>query len=228
MRVGMWRESMPFALRHEHGVAFETRSFSLPRVYVTPELYAWNLEKSEPSGYRHLKSHEAFLGVVGSGMGPLSDSVVPFDFNDVDISTGSGISDTRCMTLRVSEQDCWQTRITHMKLWVSDDNDFLIKDYKIGYIHSQEWQPDLEFSWEDCFNNALSRTLPEYQNLYRQDGGIEIHASGDQDVSEYIYCAVAASGTILPGEYGGTISRGWRLRITFSLDNIYSLHQPYK
>ena len=223
MRYGMWRESMPFALRHEHGSAFETRSFALPRVYITPELYAWNLEKSEPSGYRHVQTHEAFIGVVGSGMGALADNVVPFDFNDVDVSTGSGVSDVRCMTMRVAQQDCWQTRITHMKVWVSNDSDFLVKDYKVGYTHSQDWQPDLSFSWEDCFSNALSNTLPSLQNLFRQDGGLTIHASGDEDVSEYMYMAVACSGTVLPGEYGGIYTRGFRIRVTYSLDNIYSL-----
>lgn len=222
MRYGMWRESMPFALRHEHGAAVETRSFALPRVYVTPELYSWDLTKPEPTT-RHLKSDSAFIGVFGSGMGPLADAVIPFDFHDVNVSTGSGVSDVRCATLRVAEQDCWQTRITHMRVWVSDDSDFLIKDYKVGYAHSQDWQPDLSFSWEDCFNSPLLSSLPPLQNLYRQDGGLTIHASGDADVSEYMYMAVAASGTVLPGEYGGIFTRGFRIRITYSLDNIFSL-----
>jgi hypothetical protein len=214
---------MPFALRHEDGPAFETRSFALPRVYITPELYAWNLGLSDPVGYRDVQTHESFLGVFGSGMGSLADNVVPFDFNDVDVSTGSGVSDVRCATMRVAQQDCWQTRITHMRVWVSDDSDFLVKDYKIGYIHSQTWQPNLSFSWEDCFDNQLSKTLPDLQNLYRQDGALTIHASGDADVSEYLYMAVAASGTVIPAEYGGTYTRGFRVRITYSLDNIYSL-----
>jgi hypothetical protein len=224
-RTGLWRESMPFALKNQHGPAeFGTRSFVMPRVNVTPELTHWHLERSDPVGYRHLKTHQAFIGVFGSGMGALADDVIPFDFNDVDISTGSGVSDVRCMTFRIAEQECWQTRVTHMKVWVSNDDDFLVKDYKIGYVHSQTWQPDLTFSWQDCFSNALSKTLPTLQNLYRQDGGLEIHASGDADVSEYMYMAVAASGTVLPGEYGGKYTRGFRVRVTFSMDNIWSLH----
>ena len=227
MRYSMWRESMPFALRHEHGPAFETCVFNIPRVYIIPELYNWDLTKSDPSGSRNLQSHEAFIGVVGSGMGALADDIIPFDFNDTNVSTGSGVSDTRCMTFRVAYQECWQTRVTHMKVWVSNDDDFLIKDYKIGYIASSDWQPDLQLSWEDCYANALERSVPTYQNLFRQDGALAISASGDADVSQYCYMACAASGTVLPSEYGGIYSRGFRIRVSYSLDNIYPLHSPY-
>jgi len=223
-RYGLWRESMPTALNYKHGPAFETRSFAMPHVYIVPELYIWNLEKSDPTGSRHIQSHESFMGVVGSGMGTLNDQIiVPLDFNDVNISYGSGISDTRCMTLRVASQECWQTRITHMRVWLSDTSDFLIKDFKVGYRHYQDWRPTETFSWQDCFDEALGTTVPSLQNLYRQDGGLTIHASGDADVSEFMYFAMAASGTVLPGEYGGKYTRGFRIRITYSLDNIYSL-----
>jgi hypothetical protein len=228
MRYGIWRETMAFALRHEHGPAFMTQIFAMPRVYVTPVLYEWNLERPDPSGSRHIPSGQTYMGTVGSGMGALADNVVPFDFNDVDISTGSGVSDTRCMTFRIAAQECWQTRVTHMKVWVSNDEDFLVKDYKVGYHHSGQWSPTYTFSWEDCFATALQTSVPEFQNLYRQDGGLTIHASGDADVSEYMYMAVAASGTVLPGEYGGKYTRGFRVRVTYSMDNIYSLFDDYK
>lgn len=225
-RTGLWRESLPFALKNQHGPAeFSTRTFVMPQVGVTPELTNWNLERQSPVGSRHLKTHSAFIGVVGSGMGPLAEDIISFDFHDVDVSTGSGVSDVRCMTFRVAEQECWQTRVTHMKVWISDESDFLVKDYKVGYVHSSVWQPNLVFSWQNCFSNALATSLPTLQNLYRQDGGIEIHASGDSDVSEFMYMAVAASGTVLPGVYGGVYTRGFRLRVTFSMDNIWSLHQ---
>jgi hypothetical protein len=224
MRYGLWRETMAFALRHEHGPAFETQVFPMPRVYVTPELYEWYLDKPEPFGVRHIPSGETFKCIFGSGMGALSDEIkIPFDFNDIDVSTGSGVSDTRCCTFRIAAQECWQTRVTHMKVWVSNDSDFLIKDYKVGYFHSQNWLPDQTFSWEDCFANALETSIPEFQNLYRQDGGLTIHGSGDEDVSEYIYCAVACSGTVLPGVYGGKYTRGFRIRISYSMDNIFSI-----
>jgi len=225
-RVGLWRESLPFSLGLKYGGPVVSRSFKFPRIKIYPELNAWDLTGEEPSGYRHRQDHASFMGVVGSGMGALSNNIMtPFDFNDVDVSTGSGVSDTRCMTFRIAKQDCWQTRVTHMKVWVSDDSDFLVKDYKIGYQHSSEWKPNLEFSWEDCFNNALGNTIPTFQNLKRQDGKLVIHASGDRDVSEYMYFAVAASGTCLPGEFGGTYSRGFRIRVSYSLDNIYPLQQ---
>lgn len=217
-RYGLWRESLPFGLKHINGPAFISRSFNLPHINVVPELYFWNLSKSEPSGYRHVKTHEAYIATVGSGMGTLNDAIVtPFDFNDVNISTGSGVSDTRCMTFRLASQDCWQTRVTHMKVWVSNDDDFLIKDYKVGYHHSSQWLPNYTFSWNDCFDKALSTTIPEFQNLYRQDGKLSISASGDADVSAYMYMAVCCSGTVLPGEYN------FRIRVSFALDNIYPL-----
>ena len=223
-RTGMWRESLPFALNYKHGAAFETKVFAMPRVNIVPELYIWDLEKSDPGGSRHLKTHESYMGIVGSGMGLLNDSInTPLDFNDINVSYGSGVSDTRCMTLRVDRQDCWQTRITHMKVWLSNVDDFLIKDYKVGYRHSSTWNSSETFSWNDCFDTALGEGYPEFQNLYRQDGGLTIHASGDADVSEYMYFAMACSGTVIPAEYGGKYSRGFRIRITYSLDNIYSL-----
>ena len=225
-RVGLWREALPFSLGLKDGGPTVSRTFSFPRMLIYPELNAWDLTKSEPSGYRHSQTHEAFMGIVGSGAGVLNNNIMtPFDFNDIDVSTGSGVSDTRCMTFRVAKQDCWQTRVTHMKVWVSNDDDFLVKDYKVGYIHSRDWQPDKEFSWEDCFEHALDNTLPDLQNLNRQDGKLVIHASGDRDVSEYMYLAVAASGTCLPSEYGGRYSRGFRIRVSYSLDNIYPLQQ---
>jgi len=225
-RVGLWRESTAFALAIRDSNGFKTKMFELPQVAIVPEFYAWDLTKSDPTGSRHLMTHESYMGCVGSGMGDLHTGIMtPFDFNDVDISVGSGVSDTRCMTLRVASQDCWQTRITHMKMWVSDDSDFLIKDYKVGYIHSSGWLPNTIFTWNDCINNALETTVPTFQNLKRQDESLVIHASGDRDVSEFMYFAVAASGTVLPGEYGGihSINKGFRIRCSYSLDNIFSL-----
>jgi hypothetical protein len=163
---------------------------------------------------------------VGSGMGELFPGLTIFDFNDVDISTGSGVSDTRCMTFRIASQECWQTRVTHMKVWVSDDSDFLIKDYKVLYEHSPVWQSGHQFEFKDIFdpNKTLETSVPALQNLYRQDGGLSISASGDRDVSEYIYVALACSGTCLPAQYGGyPFPSGFRLRISYSLDNIYPL-----
>jgi hypothetical protein len=73
-------------------------------------------------------------------------------------------------------------------------------------------------------NKVLATGVPEFQNLFRQDGKLTIYASGDSDVSEYCYLALAASGTCLPGAYGGPPSpSGFRLRINFSTDNIYPL-----
>jgi len=223
-RVGLWRESKSFSLAIRDSAPFKTRMFKLPQVAIVPEFYAWDLTKSDPTGSRHLMTHESYMGCVGSGMGALDSNVMTsFDFNDVDISTGSGVSDTRCMTLRVASQDCSQTRITHMKMWVSDDSDFLVKDYKVGYIHSSGWLPGTTFTWNDCENNALETAVPTFQNLKRQDESLVIHASGDRDVSEFMYFAVACSGTILPGEYGGKYQRGFRIRCSYSLDNIFSL-----
>jgi hypothetical protein len=225
-RTGMWRYTLPATLKVTGSAPFETRTFALPRVYVTPELYWWDLTKGDPSGSRHVQTHPAFKGVVGSGMGELFPGLTIFDFNDVDISTGSGVSDTRCMTFRIADQECWQTRVTHMKVWVSDDSDFLVKDYRVLYHHSQTWQSGYQFQFGDIFdpNKVLATGVPELQNLYRQDGGLTIHASGDADVSEYMYLALACSGTVLPGQYGGLPSpSGFRLRVTFSMDNIYPL-----
>ena len=223
-RAGLWRESKPFSLAVRDSAPFKTRMFELPKVAIVPEFDAWDLTKTDPTGSRHIKTHESYMGCVGSGMGDLHAGIMTsFDFNDVDISTGSGVSDTRCMTLRVASQDCWQTRITHMKMWVSDDSDFLVKDYKIGYIHNSGWLPNTTFTWNDCVNNALKTTIPTFQNLKRQDEKLVISASGDRDVSEFMYFAVAASGTILPSEYGGKYHRGFRIRCSYSLDNIFSL-----
>ncbi|RKY43074.1 MAG: hypothetical protein DRP85_00835 [Candidatus Makaraimicrobium thalassicum] len=224
-RIGLWQYTLPFSLNVIDGIAFETSTFELPWVGVYPELIWWDLSKSNPSGYRHLRTHEAFLGVVGSGMGQLKTGLVIFDFNDVDIGSGSGVSDTRCLTFRLADRECDTTRVTHMRVWVSDDSDFLIKDYKILYEHSPVWQPNKKFQFADIFDpsKVLPNYLPEKQNLFRCDGGLTIHGSGDADSSEYMYFALAASGTVPVGEYGRTPTSGLRIRVTYSMDNINSL-----
>ena len=212
------------------GVPFNTPTFSLE-----PQLSEWNIDiltnlpsgvEAEPSGFRHLQTHPAFKQLLSSGVNNAGTNFGPLDFAATNVSSGIGISCTRCMTFRVDQFECPTTRVSNMKLWASDLSDFLSPEaFEIIFDtrRTGDWPSGIEFGVNEIFNGSrhLPRSLPTLQNLYRQDGGGTIHGSGDADVSEYILLAVAASGCLPLGEYIG--NPGFQLRVTYSVDNLFSL-----
>lgn len=221
-RKGSWEYSLPFSLGRYYGTPKQSDRFSLERVSVTPVIAQFDVDGADPSGSRHLTNHASFLRILASGTGAASPLFDDYDFNDIDISEGSGISDTRCIVLRLNHLDCPNnSRIYNMKMWISNTADFLTDDWKVIYTPSGSWNQgyDIPVRYFADQEKWLSDSMPSTQNVYRQDGGLTIYGSGDADVSQYLYMAVASSGTLPLGEYGGSTS-GFYVRITYDLDNI--------
>jgi hypothetical protein len=219
-----------FSLNNPAGDLVVGEIFNTPTVSVVPMLSEFSLTLNvDPSGERHLTTNQAFVQTMASGKNEVSMNFGPLDFEIVNISTGSGISCTRCFVFRVNEFDCPTTsRVHNMKVWASDTSDFLTpQNFRIIFDTrqtSQGYPSGFEFDVSTMKDESLHLplTLPEQQNLRRQDGAFTIHGSGDADVSEYILMAVAASGTLPLGEYVGDPD-GFVVRVTYNVDNLFDL-----
>lgn len=226
MRQGNFEYTLPFALNQFYGPEIQSTRFLLDRVNVTPILAEFNTDGADPSGSRHLTTHPSFVSVLSSGIGPVRAS---FDFDEIDmqsmdIGAGSGISKTKVFLFRINHFDCpTNSRVYNMKAWASSITDFLTSDtHKIVYETHNTWQSGLSFPVNYMTNESkfLSSSLPDQLNLRRQDNGYTIWGSGDADVSEWIYVAVAGSGTLPLAQYGLTSSSGFMLRVSYDLDNL--------
>lgn len=213
-----------FSLNNAYGEAVVGEHFETPFVAVVPRLVEFSLDGPDPSGFRHLTTHPAFRKIVGSGANRVSLDVGPLDFGVTNISQGSGISCTRCFIFRINEFDCQTTRVHNMKVWAPDTSDFLTpEDFRIIWDtrRGNAFPSGFQFNVSTLLDKRLhlSTSLPEVQNLRRQDGGVTIHGSGDLDVSEYVLMAVAASGTLPLGEYVAD-PEGFVIRVTYNVDNV--------
>jgi hypothetical protein len=228
-RVGQWAYSVPFPLNINHqGASIEVpMSITLPTTTVDPVITQWDTTQVSPSGSRHLKTAAAYLKILGSGYGNASLSFPYLDLGPTNISTGSGISKTKCFTFRLRNLSSSTTRIHKMRMWCSDISDFLEpQNAKLVFDTSNIWVRNkvLPLTYLLNHNKWMPTSLPEPQNLFRQDGGYTIHGSGDTDVSQYVYVALAASGTLPLGEYGSdVIASGFRVRVSFNIDNMASM-----
>ena len=229
-RIGNWGYSRVFQLNNLAGTpATVSPTLLTPTINVTPMILEFDVDGADPSGSRHIYGSgaaSAFLAVKASGHRPATLALGDFDFHAINISPGSGISCTKTFLFRAQDFDCSNTRIYNMKVWASNTDDFLIPDsYRVVFETSQTWQSGLQFPVSYLKNSTkfLPTSLPFTSNLSRQDGGYTIHGSGDSDVSEWVYMAVAASGTLPLGQYGGTAASGFLLRVSYELDNIYVL-----
>lgn len=224
-----------FALNTPVGDTTLGVSFTLPTIGVEPQLVEWNIDiltnlpsgvAAEPSGFRHLQTHPAFKQVLSSGSNNIGTNFGPLDFATTNVSSGVGISCTRCMIFRADQFECPTTRLTNMRAWAPDLSDFLLPEaFEIIFDtrRTGNFPTGVQFAVGTIFDTSLHlpRSLPTSQNLRRQDGKGTIHGSGDLDVSEYMLFAVAASGCLPLGEYIG--NPGFQLRVTFNVDNIFPL-----
>ncbi len=230
-RYGNWAYSIPIALNNRIGTpATVSPTILTPEINVTPMLIEYNVEGVDPSGSRHIHYGsgvpEAFIGVRASGSNPASLNFGDFDMNSINISPGSGISCARVFLFRAEQFDCHTTRIHNIRLWASSTSDFLTPDsFRIVYEKHNAWASGLQFPTNYLLNESkfLPTSLPESLNLSRTNGGSTIHGSGDADVSQWVYMAVAASGTLPLAQYGSTSASGFLLRTTFEIDNLTPL-----
>jgi len=234
-RIGNYTYSVPFALGQYVAAPVESVRFSTEFVDTTPMLIEYFVNGPDPSGSRHLTTvpgvSTSFIAVRASGRGLPSTSYGDFDMSAVNISPGSGVSCTRAFLFRIHDFDCAQTRAYDFKIWVSDDTDFLSgADHRVLFESHNLWQSGVQFpvSYLTDQSKFLYNTIPNVPNFTRtahsgQIGGNSIHGTGDLDVSQWIYVAVAGSGCLSLGEYGGIESSGFRLRVSYDIDNIFVL-----
>ena len=227
MRTGNWATTHIISLNNYYGGNVVSIPFNTEKVNVTPVLSEFAVSGVDPSGSRHLTTHPSFVKVLNSGVGPVSASL-SFDYMNLgstDVSPGSGISCTKVFNFRIAGFDCNTSRVFGMKVWASDLSDFLCPEAsRIIFATSGTWLQDFNFNVNTLLNTSyhMSDSLPSSQNLYRIDGASTIYLTNDDHVSEWIYAALAASGTSPLGEYGGSLSvpSGMTFRVTYNLDNI--------
>lgn len=223
-RFSEYEKTTVFSINNFYGEAVVAESFNTPNVDVVPILAEFRLDRPDPSGSRHLTTDPGFKKILASGRDVVPSGLGPLDFAVTNISEGSGISCTRCAIFRINQFDCDTTRVTDMKVWAADLSDFLVPEsFEIIFDtrRTDAYPSGFEFDVSTLLNQSLHlpRSLPDLQNLKRQDGGFTIHGSGDADVSEYMLFAVAASGTLPLGEYVGDPD-GFQIRVTYDIDNI--------
>jgi len=237
-RTSTWTTTFPFAINNNGGNTneFESEAFDLPFTDTTPVLAEFQANGIDPSGWRHRVEHPSFVRILASGAGVASLAFKSFDMQSTDISKGSGVSQTKVMLFRASKfTSPGKTRIHNMKIWASDTTDFLEpQTHKILYSIRSPWSSGFKFEAEDLGNKDLwmPTSLPESQNLFRTGrvaapnvlGGSfrTITGSGDADVSQWVYIALGASGTMPLGEYGDTKDGpdGFKIRVTYNVDNL--------
>lgn len=227
IRFGRWKQTNPFSLNNDfYADPFIVTRFQTPFNEVVPVISEFNINGSDPSGSRHLTNHNSFVKTLASGRGIASLNFESLDFQATDISTGSGVSKTKVFIFRVNKfTSPGITTVRNMKIWASDMTDFLSPETsKILYQTSNIWLSGFAFNASGIGNKSLwmPNSLPDKQNLFRQDSALTIHGSGDSDVSQYVYVALAASGTTPLGEYGRTRdgAEGFKIRVTYNVDNI--------
>ncbi len=239
-RVGKWVETFPFAINN---LGFgtgptESASFSLPATETIAVLSEWKTLGVDPSGWRHRTEHPSFQRILASGAGSQVASLnfESFDVQSTDISRGSGVSQTKVMLFRIDKfTSPNKSRVHNMKIWASDTSDFLEpQTHRVLYKTSTPWTSGFAFTSEDLGDETLhmDSSLPDRQNLFRTgrvgDKNVlgeafrTITGSGDADVSQWIYIAFAASGTMPLGEYGDIKDgpEGFNLRVTYNVDNL--------
>lgn len=227
IRYSQWQETFPFALNNDfYSFPVETQNFETGFSEAVSILAEFATLGSDPSGFRHSSIHPSFVKILASGNGPASLDFNALDLQATDISTGSGVSKTKCFIFRVHKfTSPGVLRIHNMKVWASDMSDFLTPETnRLLFSISSPWVSGFAFTGNDFSNTSywMPTSLPENQNLFRTDGKTTIHGSGDADVSQYVYVALAASGTTPLGEYGSASdgADGFNIRITYNIDNL--------
>jgi hypothetical protein len=226
-RYSDWAETESFSLNAVESAWTESAPFNTETISITPVLNEFQCSGIDPSGSRHLTSHATYLRCVASGTAAASLTYPALDYYSANLGTSSGITPTRCLVFRIDNFELATSRIHDIKLWSSDLSDFIFPQYsKVVWETAEQWTQNKSLPVNHLLDSTkwLPDSLPDAQNLYRQNGPRTIFNTNDDHVSEYIYLAVACSGTTPLGEYGSTTQvGGFKLRCTFSYDNITEL-----
>jgi hypothetical protein len=228
-RYSDWVESRTFSLNVADGTYENSVDFMTEKISIIPMICQFAPSGTDPSGSRHLQTHSSFVRVIASGEGAATINLYPLDYGGINIGPGSGIGGTKCIIFRIDSFECDTSRVLNMRFWHKDYSDFLYPQYaKVLYEISNDWTQNKAITIADFTDKTkwVPESLPEIQNLFRASGnGLSIYGTNDDQVSQYIYLALASSGTTPLGEYGNISSAasGFNFCITYDYDNIVPL-----
>jgi len=216
-----WISTLPFSLNSVESDYVYSDFYETTKIGISAMLVEFEPSGVDPTGSRHIVSGstaDSFVQVVASGSGLASLDFPQFNLNSVNVGSGLGISCTHCMVFRVNSFECNTARVT----------DFLTPNTsKVLFRTFNNWVQNFQFFAEDIsdVSKRMPESLPETQNVFRQDGARTIYQTGDSHVSQFIYAAVAASGDTPLGSCGDISDgvSGFKLRLTFDVD-----HLPYR
>lgn len=165
-------------------------------------------ESANPSGFRHINTHPAFIKEVDtSSSGALL-------FGNVSIGNQS---DPKAIVFSLQNVDLGYI-IDTFKFWQSSTTAFAATSgIDVAMITSGVWVPNIAISSGD---GVVPKSLPGSQNVYRQDDATMISGmSGvfDSETSQYIYlrlCTTSNESAI--GNYGTAGGGNWRFRMTYN------------
>lgn len=160
---------------------------------------AWrNTESANPSGIRHATSgfHPAWIQLIGHGASS------GLNFGSILQGTASGV---KVITFRNTTPN---TRISGMKIWMSDFGDLPTSGWNISYHCNSRWLPNLTLP---SGSGVIGRSYAAASSVLRSDGGLTISGyqldgtvqSGEQEISQYVYLGFVTDGNFTPpGTYG--------------------------
>jgi hypothetical protein len=225
-RYGVWTQTVPFSVNAIDSQWAESDFLETTQINIVPTIFEFEPSGTDPTGSRHLTTHPSFVQVLASGQGAATLTFPKLDLRSTSIGTGSGISATRCIIFRIAEFEHSTSRISDVKMWLSDTSDFLVPETsQLIFRTFNTWVSGFAFNDPgEMLNSArhVPESLPDVPNIVRQDGGNTMYETGDDHVSEFIYIAFAASGTTPLGEYGSDLDgpTGFNLRFTYNIDNL--------
>jgi len=160
-----------------------------------------------PSGSRHVTTHPSYVKELGTGAGQY------LDFGSINISNGKQSTPTKAVVAMVDDMKDATEAVYNLRIWASDLSSFKSGTYYINTCVSGLWLRNCTLT--DASGYSLPTFLPSGQNIWRQDGGAEITASGlDSQVTQYAFSSVTIDQDVPIGIYGGD-SGGFRTRLTF-------------
>ena len=174
----------------------------------TVRVSEFDLSYPDPSGVRHLK-------LVASGwvkdLGKNTSSLL--DFGSVNNSTAKVHGNTKAIIYNIDDMGDANEAVYNLKFWCSNTDDFTTGSYYLNGFCSGVWFKNLTLT--DASGLFIETSLPSGQNLYRQDKGAEITASGaDNQSSQWIYLSISVDYDIPPKTYGGA-NGGLVYRLTY-------------
>lgn len=166
----------------------------------------FDITKTSPAGFRHLKTHAAYVKELNTNPSGY------LDFGSMNISNGKRSSPTKAVVAMVDHMNGATTAVYNLRFWMASQSDWKSGTYYFNGRPSGSWK---NLTLTDASGVYVPAILPSGQNWWRQDGGLEITASGaDAQCTQYMYLSVTLDDDVPVGVYGGD-GGGWAYRLTY-------------